>query len=167
MAEVKSALIGLIERYEELRALKDELSEATKEINEEYKKIQEEIVEQMVDDDIPSQGYGDYSYSPQTVTHYSFISEESLAEKGIDKMEFMEMQIDEPKYVDMEALDKVMNNPAWKDNVYQNVPPYNKEMSQLMVDECSKFLLGTDSLDNTIASLVKNGTQMMKDKAGN
>lgn len=89
------------------------------------------------------------------------------AEKGIDKMEFMEMQIDEPKYVDMEALDKVMNNPAWKDNVYQNVPPYNKEMSQLMVDECSKFLLGTDSLDNTIASLVKNGTQMMKDKAGN
>ena len=75
MAEVKSALIGLIERYEELRALKDELSEATKEINEEYKKIQEEIVEQMVDDDIPSQGYGDYSYSPQTVTHYSFISE--------------------------------------------------------------------------------------------
>lgn len=89
MAEVKSALIGLIERYEELRALKDELSEATKEINEEYKKIQEEIVEQMVDDDIPSQGYGDYSYSPQTVTHYSFISEESLAEKGIDKMAVM------------------------------------------------------------------------------
>ena len=91
MAEVKSALIGLIERYEELRALKDELSEATKEINEEYKKIQEEIVEQMVDDDIPSQGYGDYSYSPQTVTHYSFISEESLAEKGIDKMAVAEL----------------------------------------------------------------------------
>lgn len=89
MAEVKSALIGLIERYEELRALKDELSEATKEINEEYKKIQEEIVEQMVDDDIPSQGYGDYTYTPQTVTHYSFISEEKLAEAGTDKMEVM------------------------------------------------------------------------------
>ena len=54
MAEVKSALIGLIERYEELRALKEELAEATKDINEEFKKIQEEIVEQMVDDDIPS-----------------------------------------------------------------------------------------------------------------
>lgn len=86
------------------------------------------------------------------------------AEKGIDKMEFMKMQIDDPKYVDMEALETVMNNPAWKDNVYQNVPTYNKEMSQMMVDECSKFLLGTDSLDNTIASLMKNGAQMMKDK---
>lgn len=86
------------------------------------------------------------------------------AEKGVDKMEFMNMQIDEPKYVDVEALEKVMNNPAWKDNVYQNVPPYNKEMSQMMVDECSKFLLGTDSLDSVIESMMKNGTQMMKDK---
>lgn len=89
MAETKSALIRLIERYEELRALKEELAESTKEINEEYKKIQEEIVEQMVDDDIPSQGLGDYNYSPQTVAHYSFISEESLAGKGIDKMAVM------------------------------------------------------------------------------
>lgn len=89
MAEVKSVLIELIEKYEELRTLKEKLSDATKEINEEFKKIQEEIVEQMVDDDVPSQGLGDYNYSPQTVTHYSFISEESLAEKGIDKMAVM------------------------------------------------------------------------------
>lgn len=89
MEEVKSVLIGLIERYEELRTLKEELAEATKDINEEFKKIQEEIVEQMVDDDIPSQGFGDYSYSPQIATHYSFISEELLAEKGIDKMAVM------------------------------------------------------------------------------
>ncbi len=88
------------------------------------------------------------------------------AEKGIDKMEFMNLQINEPKYVDTEALEKVINNPAWKDNVYQNVPPYNKEMAQMMIDECSKFLLGTDSLDNTINSLMKNGIQMMKDKSG-
>lgn len=87
-------------------------------------------------------------------------------EKGIDKMEFMKMQVEEPKYVDMEALEKVMNNPNWKDNVYQNVPVYNKELSQLMLDEFSKFLLGTDSLDNVISSLMKNGTQLMKDKGG-
>lgn len=87
--ETKSRLIELIEKYEELRALKEKLSDSTKEVNEEYKKVQEEIVEQMVDDDIPSQGYGDYNYSPQTVTHYSFISEEKLAEMGADKMKIM------------------------------------------------------------------------------
>ncbi len=88
------------------------------------------------------------------------------AEAGIDKMEFMNMQIEDPTYVDVEALDKVMNNPAWKDLVYENVPVYNKEMSQLMLDECAKFLLGTDSLDNTISSLMESGTQLMKDKGG-
>ena len=89
MKKAKSRLIELIEKYEELRALKEELEESAKEVKEEFKKIQEEIVEQMVEDDVPSQGYGDYNYSPQTVQHYSFISEEKLAENKIDKIEVM------------------------------------------------------------------------------
>lgn len=89
------------------------------------------------------------------------------AQKGIDKMEFMNMQIEDPIYIDVDALDKVMNNPKWKDLIYTNVPTYNKEMSQLMVDECSKFLLGTDSLDNVVSSLMKNGSKLMKEKGDN
>lgn len=89
------------------------------------------------------------------------------AQKGIDKMEFMNMQIEDPTYIDVDALDKVMNNPKWKDLIYTNVPTYNKEMSQLMVDECSKFLLGTDSLDNVVSSLMKNGSKLMKEKGDN
>lgn len=89
------------------------------------------------------------------------------AEKGIDKMEFMRMQVDDPKYVDVEALEKVMNNPDWKDLIYDNVPVYNKEMSQMMIEESAKFLLGKDSLDNVIASMMQKGTQMMKDKGTN
>lgn len=89
------------------------------------------------------------------------------AQKGIDKMEFMNMQIDDPTYVDVEALEKVMNNPEWKDLMYTNVPVYNKEMSQLMVDESAKFLLGTETIDNTISSLMKNGTKLMKEKGSN
>ena len=88
------------------------------------------------------------------------------AEAGIDKMEFMNMQIEDPTYIDVETLKNVMNNPAWKDLVYTNVPSYNKEMSQLMLDECSEFLLGTDTIDNAISSLITNGTQLMKDKGG-
>lgn len=136
MAEVKSALIGLIERYEELRALKDELSEATKEINEEYKKIQEEIVEQMVDDDIPSQGYGDYSYSPQTVTHYSFISEESLAEKGIDKMAVMhengyDFLIKEA--INQRSLESALKEAASEEGIPDDVAEIVKSYEELKV----------------------------------
>ena len=86
------------------------------------------------------------------------------AEAGIDKMEFMDMQIDDPTYIDTEALSAVMNNPNWKDLVYANVPTYNKEMSQLMLDQCANFLLGSSTIDDTIDSLMTQGTQMMKDK---
>lgn len=89
MAEEKSKLITLIEKYEELRACKEELAEATKDINEELKKVQEEMVEQMVEEDVPSQGYGSYNYFPQTVRHYSFKSEELLSAEGKDKMAVM------------------------------------------------------------------------------
>lgn len=68
--------------------------------------------------------------------------------------------------LDVEALKNVINNPAWKDNLYANVPSYNKELAAMMTDESAKFLLGTESLDNVIDSMMKNGTQMMKDKAG-
>ncbi len=84
-----SKLLRLIESYEELRELKDDLASWTKENNQDFKDVQEEIVEQMVEDDVPSQGYKGFTYTPQTVTHYSFISEEKLAEAGTDKMEVM------------------------------------------------------------------------------
>lgn len=89
MEKEKSRLIELIDKYEELREKKEKLANETKANNEAFKQIQEDIVEQMVEDDIPSQSLGDYTYTPQTVIHYSFISEEKLAEAGTDKMEVM------------------------------------------------------------------------------
>lgn len=86
------------------------------------------------------------------------------AEAGIDKMEFVDMQIEDPTYIDTEALSAVMNNPNWKDLVYANVPTYNKEMSQLMLDQCANFLLGSSTIDDTIDSLMTQGAQLMKDK---
>ena len=87
MAE--SALIQLIRRYDELREEKERLAEETKKNNQEYKEIQEKIVDQMLEDDVPSQGLGDYTYTPQTITHYSFKSAEKLAEMGVDKIQVM------------------------------------------------------------------------------
>lgn len=81
-----SYLIALIEKYEEIRETKEQLAEAVKEVNEAYAEIQEKMVEEMVEADVPRQGYGGFTYSPQTVTHYSFKAEEELAEMGKDKI---------------------------------------------------------------------------------
>ena len=87
MAE--STLITLIKKYDELRETKERLAEETKQNNQELKDIQEKIVDQMIEDDIPSQGVGDYTYTPQIVTHYSFKSAEKLVEMGVDKIQVM------------------------------------------------------------------------------
>lgn len=126
--DMESRLIELIEKYEELRALKEELANSTKEINEEFKKVQEEIVEQMVDDDIPSQGYGDYNYSPQIVPHYSFISEEKLAENKIDKIEVMrENGFDYliKETINQRSLESAMKEAAASDD---GIPPEIEEI---------------------------------------
>lgn len=86
------------------------------------------------------------------------------AEKGIDKMDFINNLLDDPSYADMEALANVVNNPNWKDVVYTNVPSYNSEMSKLMIDEVSKFLYGNEDVDTTVATLMEKGSKLMEQK---
>ena len=85
------------------------------------------------------------------------------AENGINKMDFVENLLDDPSYVDMDALSNVLNNPKWYDIVYTNVPSYNTEMTNLMLEEVSKFLLDSESLDQVIQSLMEKGTKLMQD----
>lgn len=84
--EDNTKLITLIQKYEEIRETKEQISEAEKEVNEAFKEIQEQIVEAMVEADVPKQGYGGFTYSPQTVVHYSFRAEDELNEEGKDKI---------------------------------------------------------------------------------
>lgn len=86
------------------------------------------------------------------------------AEAGIDKMEFFKMMIDDTSYVDVDTLNNVLSNPNWKELIYTNVPSYNKELSTLMLDEAGKFLLGQDTLENVVTSLVEKGNDMIKEK---
>lgn len=82
-------IIPLIQEYEKLRERKDELAEEVKENNAAFKKIQEDICTAMVEEDIPKQGYNGFTYSPQTVTHYSFVTQEKLQEMNADKIEIL------------------------------------------------------------------------------
>ncbi len=58
-------LTEMLGQYEELLDKKDQLAKDTKDNNAAIDKLKAEIAEMMIDEDIPSQGYGDYIYSLQ------------------------------------------------------------------------------------------------------
>ena len=64
-------LTEMLGQYEELLDKKDQLAKDTKDNNAAIDKLKAEIAEMMIDEDIPSQGYGDYVYSLQDKVKYS------------------------------------------------------------------------------------------------
>lgn len=77
-------LTEMLGQYEELLDKKDQLAKDTKDNNAAIDKLKAEIAEMMIDEDIPSQGYGDYIYSLQDKVKYSKRGEAYLQERGLD-----------------------------------------------------------------------------------
>ena len=80
-------LTEMLGQYEELLDKKDQLAKDTKDNNAAIDKLKAEIAEMMIDEDIPSQGYGDYIYSLQDKVKYSKRGEAYLQERGLDFFE--------------------------------------------------------------------------------
>ena len=85
-------LTEMLGQYEELLDKKDQLAKDTKENNAAIDKLKAEIAETMIDEDIPSQGYGDYVYSLQDKIKYSKRGEAYLQERGLDFFEVLREQ---------------------------------------------------------------------------
>lgn len=85
-------LTEMLGQYEELLDKKDQLAKDTKDNNAAIDKLKAEIAEMMIDEDIPSQGYGDYVYSLQDKIKYSKRGEAELQEKGLDFFEVLREQ---------------------------------------------------------------------------
>ena len=85
-------LTEMLGQYEELLDKKDQLAKDTKDNNAAIDKLKAEIAEMMIDEDIPSQGYGDYIYSLQDKVKYSKRGEAELQEKGLDFFEVLREQ---------------------------------------------------------------------------
>lgn len=75
----------LIDRYEEIRELKERLSKDKVQAEKDFKAIQEELAEAINDADMADVQDGEYSYTPGVKTRYSFKSMEALEEDGLDK----------------------------------------------------------------------------------
>lgn len=82
-------LTEMLGQYEELLDKKDQLAKDTKDNNAAIDKLKAEIAEMMIDEDIPSQGYGDYVYSLQDKVKYSKRGEAYLQERGLDFFEVL------------------------------------------------------------------------------
>ena len=85
-------LTEMLAQYEVLLDKKDQLAQDTKDNNAAIDKLKAEIAETMIDEDIPSQGYGDYVYSLQDKIKYSKRGEAELQEKGLDFFEVLREQ---------------------------------------------------------------------------
>lgn len=85
-------LTEMLGQYEELLDKKDALDKETKDNNAGIDKLKAEIAEMMIDEDIPSQGYGDYVYSLQDKVKYSKRGDAQLMEKGLDFFEVLREQ---------------------------------------------------------------------------
>ena len=85
-------LTEMLAQYEVLLDKKDQLAQDTKDNNAAIDKLKAEIAEMMIDEDIPSQGYGDYVYSLQDKVKYSKRGEAELQEKGLDFFEVLREQ---------------------------------------------------------------------------
>ena len=85
-------LTEMLAQYEVLLDKKDQLAQDTQDNNAAIDKLKAEIAETMIDEDIPSQGYGDYVYSLQDKIKYSKRGEAELQEKGLDFFEVLREQ---------------------------------------------------------------------------
>ena len=85
-------LTEMLAQYEVLLDKKDQLAQDTKDNNAAIDKLKADIAETMIDEDIPSQGYGDYVYSLQDKIKYSKRGEAELQEKGLDFFEVLREQ---------------------------------------------------------------------------
>ena len=85
-------LTEMLAQNEVLLDKKDQLAQDTKDNNAAIDKLKAEIAETMTDEDIPSQGYGDYVYSLQDKIKYSKRGEAELQEKGLDFFEVLREQ---------------------------------------------------------------------------
>lgn len=85
-------LTEMLAQYEVLLDKKEQLAQDTKDNNAAIDKLKAEIAETMIDEDIPSQGYGDYVYSLQDKIKYSKRGEAELQEKGLDFFEVLREQ---------------------------------------------------------------------------
>ena len=65
--------------------------------------------------------------------------------------------------VDIETLTKIMDDPDWIDSYGTYIPDYQSEIDSILTEETDKYLLGSQSLDDTIKNLMDRGNEIIEE----
>lgn len=76
-------------------------------------------------------------------------------EKDLNRYEAISEILGDTEYINMEVLEKTLNNPAWEDNVDTIVPSYANQIDQVSVEETDLYLLGSQDLETTINNMME------------
>lgn len=85
------------------------------------------------------------------------------ATKDADKVAGFKKMITDEKLVDLEAMEAVLNNPKWEDNIDTSSPTYALEMQTMVLEECDLYFLDNQDLDTTINNLVSRANKIIED----
>lgn len=89
---MESVLDQKVHEYQLTLEEKDRLAEATKANNKKKEELEQEICQMMIDEEKPDTTVDGYKFSLKQELYYSKLSEEKLAEKGIDFLELLREQ---------------------------------------------------------------------------
>ncbi len=65
--------------------------------------------------------------------------------------------------VDVDALSAIMQDPKWVDSYEEFTPEYQSEIDSILTEETDKYLLGSQSLDDTVAKLMERGNEVIEE----
>lgn len=85
-------------------------------------------------------------------------------EKGADKMESINRIVEGfTDLVDMDALNNVMQDKKWIDNYEEYIPTYQSQIDSILTEETDKFLLNSQSLEETVNNLMKRSQEVIEE----
>lgn len=83
-------------------------------------------------------------------------------EKDADKMESINQIVkDFTDLVDMDALMNIMQDEKWVDSYETFTPTYQSEIDSILTEETDKYLLGSQSLEDTVQKLMDRGNEVI------
>ena len=85
-------------------------------------------------------------------------------EKGVDKMESTKAIVAGfEDLVDLDSLEALMENPDGVETYDSFAPEYQSQIETVLNEETDKFLLGSQSLDDTINNLLTRGNEIIEE----
>ncbi len=85
-------------------------------------------------------------------------------QKGVDRMDSINAIINDfTDMVDTEALAAIMRDEKWVDSFDEFTPVYQTLVDDIVTEETDKYLLGSQSLDETVERMMERGSEVLAD----